>query len=556
VPAAARTDRRVYYSKERRWSCKIEQRRNSPGVGMAIELNHPFGNALSTLWGYTNSRITVRTPPRGGFVRGATLFSTVDVGTTIAGKYVLTRKLGEGGMGAVYEAQHTVIGRRFAVKFLRPELAGQNDMLARFRREAQAAGSLDSNHVVAVVDFGVEGALPYMVMEFLKGQELRTLIAQTGRLAVERAVDFAIQTCRGLAAAHAKDIVHRDLKPENIFIAQHNGGELLKILDFGVAKLRGNVATGLITKPGSMLGTLYYMPPEQVRGDQTIDQRADIYALGAILYECLTNRYPHPGIDAETILYHIMHQPIVRLETLRQDLPEELVSIVHKSLAYEPSLRYRTAEEFGARLLPFAGRSLPAFDIHELARDQNAHAGSVSSERDTQGTLPPRSSNLPGRTTSSQLTEPDMRHSGFGPTASSVGPSGTRQLLNSTYARASALILALVSIASVAMVFGRTASEASTNDPLAPVVPAMRSAIGSSTFEVSVAVSPAFATLTLDGQRVGVGRYKATLPVDGREHTLELEADGFIPRTIAFVDRLPLRHVALVKLAPAAAPSA
>ena len=410
-------------------------------------------------------------------------------------------------------------------------------MLARFRREAQAAGSLDSNHVVGVVDFGVEGGLPYMVMEFLKGQDLRILIAQTGRLAVERAVDFAIQTCHGLAAAHANDIVHRDLKPENIFITQRNGAESVKILDFGIAKLRGKVASGLTTKPGSILGTLYYMPPEQVRGDHTVDQRADIYALGAILYECLTNQVPHPGMEPQTILYHIMHQPIVRLDTLRQDLPQGLAWVVHKALAYEPSDRYGTAEEFGSRLSPFTGRSPTPFDIREPASDD------------------PLYSDLVDRTKSFQPTEPDLRHTSVEPTASSVGHGGSRQLLKSTYARAGALILVFVLIASIAVIFGRMASETSRNALLLPVVPATYSAMRSMTFDVSIVVSPAYATLTLDGKRVGIGSYKATLPVDGREHTLQLEAAGFIPQTIAFMDRLPLRHVALVKLT-AATPSA
>src|SRR5262249_19703002 len=156
---------------------------------------------------------------------------------------------------AVFEAQHSVIGRRFAVKFLHPELARNESMAARFRREAQAAGSLESDNIAAVVDFGLtDEGLPFIVMEFLEGEDLRHMMSRTGQLPVPRAVQIAIQACRGLALAHAKGIVHRDLKPENLYLSKRSdGSEVVKVLDFGIAKLRGGSVGGASTQAGTMM---------------------------------------------------------------------------------------------------------------------------------------------------------------------------------------------------------------------------------------------------------------------------------------------------------------
>jgi eukaryotic-like serine/threonine-protein kinase len=287
----------------------------------------------------------------------------LQVGAVVAGKYVLLRKLRAGGMGAVFEAQHQVIGRRFAVKFLRPELANEHDMLARFRREAQSAGSLESEHVVAVVDFGsTESGLPYIVMELLEGNDLRTELARPGRLLVARAVHLMIQACRGLSVAHAHGIVHRDLKPENLFITKRSSGELLKILDFGVAKLQKSPSSELATKPGAIMGTLNYMPPEQIRGADAIDQRADLYSLGAILYECLSGELPHKGARAHEVLYSILHRPIAALDSLCPGLPQGLSDVVHRALAHDVGDRFPSAEALATALAAYTDRPLTPFD--------------------------------------------------------------------------------------------------------------------------------------------------------------------------------------------------
>jgi serine/threonine-protein kinase len=273
-------------------------------------------------------------------------------------------------MGVVYEAQHTVVRRRFAVKFLRPHLVEQRESLARFQREAQAAGALESENLTAAVDFGIgEDGSPYIVMEYLVGESLQALLARERRLPLGRATDLVAQACRGIHAAHAAGIIHRDLKPQNLFVCRREDGtDLLKVLDFGIAKLeivdKGNTAT----RTGTVLGTPAYMSPEQARGEKDVDHGADIYALGAILYELLSGQKPHPGSSHNAILHHIATQPAVPLSAEEQALPEGLVEIVSRALASDPALRPVSAEALGQSLAPFVRREpWPAVKSEESA---------------------------------------------------------------------------------------------------------------------------------------------------------------------------------------------
>lgn len=286
---------------------------------------------------------------------------TSRVGEVVGEKYRLVRLLGEGGMGTVYEARHDVIGRRFAVKFLHAELAGHPEILARFRREAQAAGSLENENIAAVTDFGTspDGA-PYIVMEFLEGQDLAKVLAQTGPLPIQRAAHILIQVCRGLFAAHGRGIVHRDLKPENLLLqTRGDGGDLVKILDFGIAKLKSTEhRPEAATRTGITLGTPYYMPPEQARGQKELDERADIYALGVILFELLSGQKPHNGENYNAILYSILMQAAPRIETYRPDLPPELATLVHRAMAADANERPQSVSELAEALAPYTGRSM------------------------------------------------------------------------------------------------------------------------------------------------------------------------------------------------------
>ena len=275
------------------------------------------------------------------------------VGSVVAGKYRLVRLLGEGGMGEVYEAQHAIIGRRFAIKFLHAHLTRNPEVVARFQREAQAAGALENENIAAALDFGAaDDGAPFLVMEFLEGEDLARLLARVGTLPVPRAVSIVIQACRGLLAAHDRQIVHRDLKPENLFICQRNDrSDLVKVLDFGIAKL---CDMGAVTQSGATMGTPSYMSMEQARGARDVDQRTDIYALGVILYETLGGAKPHPGSSCNEIIYHIITEPPRPLATLRP-LPPGLCAVVERAMAREACARFASVVDLAEALAPFAG---------------------------------------------------------------------------------------------------------------------------------------------------------------------------------------------------------
>jgi endoglucanase len=279
-------------------------------------------------------------------------------GETVGGKYRVVRFLAEGGMAAVYEARHLVVNRRFAIKFLRADLAAQRGALERFQREASVAGSLEQENVAAVMDFGVaaDGA-PFIVMEYLAGETLAALLRRQGRLPVARAADLCVQACFGLAAAHAAGVVHRDLKPQNLFVCRRpDGSDLLKVLDFGVAKLEEAESRGMVTATGATLGTPFYMAPEQARGEGVCDERTDVYGLGAVVYELLSGRRPHNGDSNNAVLHHICTQPAVPLAEVAPDVTPELAAVVHRCLAGVPADRFNSMGALAEALRPFAGR--------------------------------------------------------------------------------------------------------------------------------------------------------------------------------------------------------
>jgi serine/threonine protein kinase len=303
------------------------------------------------------------------------------VGELLADKYRIVRFIGEGGMGTVYEAQHAVVGRRFAVKFLHSDLAKQEEILERFKREARAAGALESEHIASVLDFGhASDGIPYIVMELLVGENLARFLAREGPLPVVRAVNIIIQACRGLTAAHAAGIIHRDLKPENLFVCRRDdGSDHIKILDFGIAKLAQAGSEGpldSVTRTGATMGTPFYMSPEQARGAKDVDHRADVYGLGVILFEALSGQKPHPGDSYNAILYHILTQPPMPIATLRSGLPADLLEVVHRSLASDPDDRPATVMDLAQALSRHAGRQVtPIQSQFDLRVTRSSAAG-------------------------------------------------------------------------------------------------------------------------------------------------------------------------------------
>ena len=220
-------------------------------------------------------------------------------GSLLGGKYRIVRQIGSGGMGRVFEAIHEQTERTVAVKVLSAEAAQQPDTLVRFDREARAAGRIGHDNICEVVDVGfAEGNVPFLVMPLLRGQSLATVIRQAGQLPLKRCVDITAQILSALAAAHAAGVVHRDLKPDNVFLVlMGDRDDFVKVLDFGISKMIGeHRPDATLTQTGTILGTPFYMSPEQARGFKNLDVRVDVYAMGAILYQMFTGKPPFEGM--------------------------------------------------------------------------------------------------------------------------------------------------------------------------------------------------------------------------------------------------------------------
>jgi serine/threonine-protein kinase len=268
----------------------------------------------------------------------------ISPGATLAGKLRVIRMIGAGGMGAVYEVEHELTKHRRALKLLHAEMARMPGVVARFLREASAAGRIGSRHIVETFDAGqLETGEPYIVMEMLKGRPLDALIEKMGKLDYAQAIEILKQACDGVQAAHDAGIVHRDLKPENLFLVESNR-IFVKILDFGISKFDPSRTEGMnLTQEGTALGTPFYMSPEQVRGEANLDPRTDVYALGVVLYECLTGKKPFEAETLPHLAVKIHEGKYAMLKTIRPDAPVGLESIIARALSVDREHRYPTA---------------------------------------------------------------------------------------------------------------------------------------------------------------------------------------------------------------------
>jgi serine/threonine-protein kinase len=274
---------------------------------------------------------------------------------TIFGKYRLVRLLGRGGMGAVYEAQHVDLKKRVAIKVLPRAVANDPVVRARFEREGEIASRIRHPHVVDVTDVGTEDGLPYLVMEFLEGEDLGTLLDHTRPLTAEHICEIMLPVCAAVGAAHDEGIIHRDLKPENIYLAHAKHGTIPKLLDFGISKVAAALAgSNDLTKTSSLLGTPYYMSPEQVRGAKHIDTRTDVYALGVILYECATGVRPFAEDNLYNLLLEIVGAEVKTPREHNPALPEGFEAVIMKAIARSLDVRYANVYQLGKALLPFA----------------------------------------------------------------------------------------------------------------------------------------------------------------------------------------------------------
>ena len=276
------------------------------------------------------------------------------IGGTLGGKYRVLQQIGRGGMGIVYEAEHVGLGKRVAVKLMQEKYTHDSEAVARFHREALAAGRIGNPHIIEIFDIGTApDGRSFVVMELLNGFSLSKVLEMGGGMPVWRALQIMKQVLRAVGAAHAKGIIHRDLKPDNIFlINQSEDHDFVKLLDFGISKVVSVEEHATITKlttTGVVMGTPLYMAPEQALGN-TVDRHADIYACGVILYEMLAGHPPFEGPTYAVLVAKLLTAPPPPLNELRPGLPSALVRAVHRALEKEPQDRFESADQFAAAL--------------------------------------------------------------------------------------------------------------------------------------------------------------------------------------------------------------
>jgi serine/threonine protein kinase len=309
------------------------------------------------------------------------------VGTIIADRYNVLRKLGEGGMGTVYLAEHVKMGRKSAVKVMNPGMVHDADAISRFNREAANASRINHPNVAAVYDFGeTSDGLIYLAMEFVEGPALTKVIEGAGCLAPLRAAEITRQAAEALAVAHDMGIVHRDLKPDNIMLTKsRDGTDIVKVVDFGIAKA-ANVENQKVTKTGLVVGTPEYMSPEQLAGDK-LDGRSDIYSLALVTFAMMTGKLPFPAATVqESMIMRLTDQP-KRLLEMKSDVawPAEVQAVLDKALERDAEARYQSASEYGRDL----HRTVSAMPESSIANAFTSVMGRMSTPKKPSPVIPP-----------------------------------------------------------------------------------------------------------------------------------------------------------------------
>jgi serine/threonine-protein kinase len=510
-------------------------------------------------------------------------------------KYRIERLLATGGMGAVYLGVHVGLRKRVAIKVLNPQL-NSAPMIERFHREAITASQIGHEGIAQVTDLGTsaEGE-PFLVMEFLEGESLASRLKATGPLAVEDACELGCAILSPLAAAHHAGIIHRDLKPDNVFLVRQSRGEMVKLLDFGISRAKGQDASFRLTTTGLILGTPYYMSPEQARGDSEVTIGADLYSFGVILYEMLIGVVPIRADNYNQLMYRVMTGEYTPPRQLRRDLPEALEHIILRAMALEAAQRPSSAQELEAALMPFCRPVFRDAVTGRLSAPGLPFRSPTGPRLDslTPATTPGRPGD-PGRNPATERnTNPAWPHA-TGPGAAPVpGPSGASGLRDpmppvaagpARRSRAAAIVLGLaivvvgVVIAAVvsqrgepATATGPTATPPPTitpptpptappkppttaDPPTAPQPPPAAAAADPPAappkITLRLAIEPASAAITLDDERV-TGP-ELVVPRDARQHHLRITAPGYLPddETVSFDESQRL----VVQLKKAAAP--
>jgi serine/threonine-protein kinase len=458
------------------------------------------------------------------------------IGMVLQDRYRIVRLLGEGGMGAVYEGEHLLIKKRVAIKCLHAQYAQNPEVVARFHREALAATSIGHQNIIEVTDLGrfPDGSV-FMVLEFLQGRDFANLIEDEGPQPLNRVVHIMMQICDALTAAHDKDIVHRDLKPENVFLIRRGDDrDFVKLLDFGISKMKSasDTPSSSMTRTGMALGTPYYMAPEQAQGRKDVDHRADIYALGVILFRALTGQHPFDHDSYPMLVLKICTEPPPPLRRYRPDLPPELEQVAAKMLAKTPDERFPNCAAVKVALRPFASFSdVPV--VNEVPRNDALPLASIA------GYVPPAPAAVtPGPNTPAPVSE-------------TLGtPLATQTSVTIPGTSRAPLFVGAGVVALLAIVGGGVAlsgalsgppaeTPAPTPPPIAipvaqPVVPPPIAPIpvptptpAERTVNIRIATTPPTAELLIDGRR-RANPFNAQLPYSEDLHSIEVRAPGFV----------------------------
>jgi len=468
------------------------------------------------------------------------------VGKTLQGKYHLHRLLGEGGMGMVFEAENILIKRIVAVKIMNPALTSRPETVQRFHREAQSAALIGHKNVVDILDLGfTDEGTPFIVMEYLHGENLADIITRKGILDPRESLEILFQILSALVAAHAKGVVHRDLKPENIFVNYDPSGTIeAKILDFGISKFASSpddTGPGL-TKVGTVMGTPYYMSPEQARAEKDIDARTDIYAVGVILYQLLSGRLPFEDENYNILMARLLTETPPKPRRYRPEITVDLEKVILKAMAPDRNLRYGRTTDLLEDLMPFFKGEKECFSSVKISiipppekngEVSDAHLAVTIAAADAApagDAVPARApSSLPGVTvTPTVWTEAPRRKRIISWVGTGVG-------------LAALLVIAI-------LMFSRGPSGEPKKEAVsAAPVPAEATLL--------VKGAPAGATIKLNGvPRAGTS---FSLPLNSGPHYIEVDAPGFqvFKSTIPAIDKSLFEvAVSLVPLAPPPTP--
>src|SRR3569623_825023 len=472
--------------------------------------------------------------------------AVLPVGTRL-GKYEIVRLLGAGGMGAVYEASHTEIGKRVAVKVLGHTIAAVPGARVRFLREAQLTSKVRHPNIVDVTDMGSQGGLAFLVMEFLEGQDRAQRLGVAKKMAQAELVDIMLPVCSAVAAAHAAGIVHRDLKPHNIFLAQGPHGMQPKELDFGISKGTDTVTAGTLTGTGAMIGTPFYLAPEQIKDGKSAGSASDEYALGVILYECLTGQRPFESDNLFMVFQSIVNGAPAAPRQLRPALAPHLERVILRAMHVDPKQRFVSVNQLGRMLLPFASDRARLLWAGAFGAEPPEEAAALASWKDPGPAAegPRDRTRDKARESARPVVEPPHASAAAAVETWDVGKSsrgaGTAAKVAVAAGAVAARGLGILLLARHAPPSDKgegtsTGTSAGHTDVIKQVTPPVTEPKAAppprapETFQVAVTVSPDSAVIELDGEPAGTGHLERALPLDHHPHVLRASGSNSTSR--------------------------